>query len=131
MVAQGGVELHARIQQNLVGPFELILVVARLVPAVHVVAQHKYEIKRSHLARLAHLDRDFVLRQLSGSHVADYSKSHGVRLRRREQFLAEKRHLQRSQSHAGNEMPTRNVHGLKPQGMAFGMKSTIRFVFVP
>ena len=83
------------------------------MPAVNVVAQHKYEIKMKYFARSVHLRGDFVLRQLSRPHVADYSKTHGVRFQRQDQFLAVKRQSHRSQSHTGNEVPARDMHSLK------------------
>ena len=71
VVADGRVELHAVVQQRLVGQLESIPVVLRRPAVVDVVAEHDDEVVGEHFVEGLHLRRDFVLRLITAAGIAD------------------------------------------------------------
>ena len=87
VVAERGVELHAAVEQRLVGLLELVEEVFRAVPAIEVVADGQHQRERELRPHARHLLAELVLLALAGaevSHDAELERVGLVRQRQRQ-----------------------------------------------
>ncbi len=72
MVSKARPELHTRAEERRIWLLELVDEIRRLLPAIHVVAEHDHEIVGECGMRRRHLPGDFILWLVAGA-VVSYS----------------------------------------------------------
>ncbi len=87
VIAQAGVKVDLRIEQELVRRFELLHEVLGALGTIQVVAHHDDEREGKPLVKGSQLFPDLVLRNLTGAVVSDHAEAHGVCLQRERQLL--------------------------------------------
>ena len=87
MIPQGGIELHARIQQRLVGKLEFLFKIVRAASAVQVVTHGNHKLVGEILPGIGQALAYVVLRFVAGSHITDNGEPNGADFERQFELL--------------------------------------------